>query len=191
MNAFAILGLEARPLIDPEVLKEAHLRAVARDHPDANPTGSSERVREVNQAREILSRDRSRLLHLIDCTGEGSASTQAALPGTLGDLFGPVAETLGRVRAQLRSHAGAESALEKAGLMPAGLALFDDLQALRQKILSLRGEWEQRLREVDAAWVEGRPDNRALAEIALVLGFLDRWTEQIDEQAFRLSETLA
>jgi len=188
MNAFEVLGLEARPALDPETVKEAHLRAMATHHPDA--AGPNDHALLLNKARDLLGRDRTRLHHLIELTRGTPAAERGAIPPEIGDLFAPLADVLGKVRGHLESVAGAESAIEKAGLLSAGLELFESLREIQGRLAQLRGVQSERLRELDAAWVAGTQDIEGLERIALALAFLDRWSEQVDEQLYRLSETV-
>lgn len=188
MNAFEVLGLVARPLLDPEEVKAAHLGGMTSQHPDAaGPHGAALCL---NEARDLLSRDRTRIRHLIEVATGKPMAERGAVPEEIGDLFNPLAEVLGKVRSHLQGVAECGSALEKAALLPEGLELFESLQIFQVRLGELRGIQTGRLRELDAAWMEGRHEIQALEEVALALAFLDRWESQVDEQAFRLSETL-
>lgn len=188
MNAFEVLGLEPRPFLDPGAVKEAHLKAMALHHPDA--AGPNEHALLLNQARDLLGRDRTRLRHLIELTRGTPMAERGAIPPEIGDLFAPLAEVLGKVRGHLEAVAGAETALEKAGLLSGGLELFESLQELQGRLAQLRQIQGGRLRDLDAAWVAGAKDIEGLERIALALAFLDRWSEQVDEQLYRLSESV-
>jgi hypothetical protein len=189
MNAFEVLGLEPRPFLDPQAVKEAHLRAMAQMHPDA--VGDNDPARLLNQARDLLVRDRTRLRHLVELTRGSPLVGRGAVPEEIGDLFNPLAELLGHVRGHLQVVAKADSALEKATLVPQGLEWFDALQSFQGRLRDLRQSQADRLQDLDAAWLAGNRDTRGLEEMALALAFLDKWSDEVDEQAFRLSETLA
>jgi hypothetical protein len=188
MNAFEVLGLEPRPLLDPQAVKEAHLAAMATRHPDA--AGDNDPARLLNQARDLLARDRTRLRHLVELTRGAPLAERGAVPEEIGDLFNPLAELLGKVRGHLQAVANAESALEKASLLPQGLGCLDALQSFQGRLRDLRQHQTSRLQILDAAWMAGNRELGALEETALALAFLDKWSDQVDEQAFRLSETL-
>jgi curved DNA-binding protein CbpA len=124
MNAFEILGIEPRLVIDNETLRDAFREAGRSAHPDAG--GEEQAFAALNAAFEILSSPSRRLRHWLELRGL-VVETRGTVAPEIMDLFSQVGETSQRAEALVRRRDEAKSAL--------GQALLErETQACREEV---------------------------------------------------------
>ena len=192
-SPFSFFGLEPRPEINLEVLKEQFNRLTAKTHPDkfqqaedAERQAVETRYAEMNRAYQVLSDPRQRLLALYELTkGEKPRDVQRIPPGTM-DLFIEVGQTCQTLDQFLQRKKSTDGALAKAALMGEELTLQDTLATLRGKLEQLVGNLETDLGALDARWVQGDRDVSALEILYRKYSYLARWREQLEERELAL-----
>ncbi len=148
-DAFAVLGVERRPWIDPEVLRRAYQERARTWHPDRDG-GEAEKFRTLGEAYELV-RDVASRLRALAGDGE-SAGTEV----TDADLFMRVGSGLQASRAVLAKREAARGVLERALLAGEVKGGLDELEALRAAVAERIAAAELELRATDGRWPEVR-----------------------------------
>lgn len=185
MNPFEVLGLDARPLVEPEVVAEARRRWMERHHPDKSGDGAEAAV--ANEAARRLRTPGAALGEFLRLQGRAGETKVQAVPGALGDLFMELAGPMGEADRLLAEAEGCVGVLERAGLAEPALEVLERLQAAGARVEQARAETLERLRDLDVRWLAGERDGEALGRVAVELAFLERWSAQASEQAFALA----
>ena len=185
-SLFALLGLPARPWLDPDALKAAYLRLTALHHPDV--AGATADFAEINRAQQTLADPAARLRHLLDLEAPAALARAQLVPPGIAAYFTPVAETRQAVDAFLKKHAAAASPLAKALLSAEQYQLQERLE---QTISTLQQEQEALLaqvREADALWLTDRPAALGLLlTLWQSLGYTAKWLATLRESLFRMA----
>ncbi len=145
--AFERLGLEARPRIDPERLKQNYHSAAAAAHPDRNQ-GDASALAALNAARALLESVPSRLRHLAGRLPAAEPSLPE--PGMDWDLSlncGAFARKVREWAAKDRS-----TALQRALGQAEALTLQKDAEALMRDLSRRMEKMEQSLSLLDERW---------------------------------------
>lgn len=188
MNHFARFGLEPRPWIDLEGLKEKFLKLSAETHPDkaaAAEKASSERdFQKLNESYNVLRNTRARLLHLMELSGLPKPEQVQDVPAAAMELFPVIASATKRAEALIREKAAAGSPMLKVQLMERGLQEVETLQELQGRITESIRAIEESLQALDASWSlpASAPMLKRVQEAAAALGFLERWNSQLQER---------
>jgi DnaJ-domain-containing protein 1 len=188
MNHFARFGLEPRPWVDSEELKQNFLRLSTGAHPDkAQPSekASSEReFKELNQSYNVLRNTRARLLHLLELSGLPKQEHVQDVPLPALELFPVVATATRRADGLIMEKAAAASPMLKVQWMERGMEEIEALQRLQGRIGESIQQIESSVRELDGAWSVSAagPALKQLSEAASTLGFLERWKAQLQER---------
>ena len=125
MNAFHILGIEPRLMIDSETLRDAFREAGRSAHPDAG--GEEQAFAALNAAFEILSSPSRRLRHWLELRGL-TVETRGSVAPSIMDLFPQVGEVSQRAEALIRRRDEAKSALGRALLERETQACREDIE---------------------------------------------------------------
>jgi curved DNA-binding protein CbpA len=168
-NAFEILGIAPRLLIDEETLRAAFREAGKTAHPDAG--GVHDEFAKLREAYEIISSPSKRLKHWLELRGT-PAETRGPVDPLLMDLFSEVGAATQRGDALIRRRDETKSAL--------GLAM------LEREMHSCREAVEDALSHVESAisrecsvfpGIEqaAAPDMEAASKSARNLAFLEKW----------------
>ena len=177
---FGLFGLERRPLIDLESLRELYFRKSEQ----AN-RGDPGDLATINEAFRVLSSPTLRLGHLLKL--EFSEVPSRQINPSFGALFGELANAV----------ADFDQALSKVGSQSSPLLRamhFQETSSLQQKLANLgatlseqRTSLESKMKALDEKWPDHTIETRdALAQIALDLTFVDRWEQQLKERSLRL-----
>jgi DnaJ-domain-containing protein 1 len=194
---FALLDVPRRPWIDPDSLKEKFLALSAQFHPDrvhqspeAERRAADGRFAEINAAYNCLREPKDRLRHLLELElGAKPADIQRVPEEMMASLF-EVGQLCRQVDAFLLENSKITSPMLKVQQFERGQEWTDQLNALQQKINSRRDELMIELQAMNAAWesADGAPKPLArLDEIYRLLGYLTRWSEQIQERVAQIS----
>lgn len=176
-DAFALFGIEARPIPDEVDLKARYLRDSAAAHPDTGG-GDAARFAELQEAYRVLGDPAARLRLL--------AGSDAGV-GRLGspEIFMQVGETMQVANAALQGRASASGALARAVSAAECRAAAEKVAHALQTIAESRTRLDIRLQDLDARW----PAVEA-AELAALSGdfaFIGKWEAQLREAEFKLA----
>ena len=186
---FALLGMERRPWLEEEALKEQFHARTLQHHPDTAPSASATNgFSEMNEAYQTLRDPRRRLQHLLQLE-KIADSSRDSIPPAVQEMFPAVSETTQLAGKVLTKARAATSALSR------GLILADILQArtrveqVSATLLSIRGTAEHELRSLDVAWPSGTKEQFATAQrLQSTFAFVSRWLAQLQETQFQLTQ---
>ena len=193
---FALLNEPRRPWIDAGLLKEKFLALSSHAHPDRVHQSSAEerkdadaRYAELNTAYNCLREPKERLRHLLELElGKKPEDIQTIPPGLMDSAF-EIARACKSADALLTEKTKVTSAILKVQFFERGQECVDQLNAWQRKINGQRDALLAELKAMNPAWDPGikeRPLQR-LEEIYRLLGYLARWSEQIQERIVQLS----
>jgi DnaJ-domain-containing protein 1 len=195
MDSFALLGVPRQIWIDADALKERFLAVSSAIHPDkAESTEAKVRAEEdfaaLNTAYNTLRSTRGRILHLLELAGAPRPEHVQNVPESAAALFPLVAEATRAADALLKEKSGASSPMLKVQFLSRALPCAESLQRLQAQLRAKIGDIEDNLKEKSVS-EPGVPLSqeaaRELQEIAATLGFLERWSSQLQERALALS----
>jgi hypothetical protein len=184
IDYFALLGIERRPAITEETVKGAYFHKSEALHLD--PARSGE-VFAVNAAFQAIANPATRIQHLL--TLEFGDARGGEIAPDLGKLFGIIVEVLQIADQELGSLSVRSSPILRA-------LAYQRLDGLREKLNQAEKELSQResalLAEVarlDQSWFQSPVHARhPLAQVALGLTFIQKWSSQVRERKIRLEE---
>lgn len=190
---FAAFALTPRPWIDLDALRETFARQSAELHPDKHQgkpatelAGIEQRYAALNKAYQVLREPKERLLFLYQLeTGGKPSDVQRIPPGTM-DLFVEVGQLCQKVDAHLKAKTAATTALEKAGVMVAGLDAQEELTAMQQKLGDYTRKLDEELLALDAQWVAGEKKPDQLETLYRKYSYVWRWQQQLEERLVAL-----
>ena len=196
---FALLNEPRRPWLDPDALKQKFLTLSATAHPDkihsasdAKKSAAAKTFAELNAAYTCLAEPKSRLLHLLELELGAKPKDIQQIPAALADLFAEVAMTCRSTDGFLAEKAKATSPLVQVQLFERGQEWVEKLNALQQKLNTLRDQLITSLQSLDAQWLVADTATRSqsLSKIEdhyRLFGYLNRWNNQIQERVVQLS----
>jgi len=183
-NYFAMLGLSARPWLEPDEIKQAFLRAAARCHPDATRGGEDGQFAQVNLAYTTLREPAARLRYLLDQAAPGQCASATAfsekVSGHWGDLFMAMAAQQKQLASLLKKKELARSGLALALLSGEAARVRIACTELAVRLEQMWADCLDRLRELDRVW----PGADAVAGLEVLqkeFNYLARWREQLRE----------
>jgi curved DNA-binding protein CbpA len=179
LDAFELLRLPRRPLLDEAQIRAAFQRRAAEVHPDVAGGGESD-FAELTKAHETLRDPALRLRHLLEL--EGAVGTSTAIPAELAVLFPRVAQARQRIDAFLAKRAEARGGIARALLAGEGATVRKEAEETAQ---ALGAEYVRAVRDLqlaDAAW----PEMSGLVALQGRFAFLGKWSSQLREALLRL-----
>jgi tetrahydromethanopterin S-methyltransferase subunit G len=184
IDYFALLGVERRPAITEEILKEAYFRKSESLQSDSAESGE---LSAVNAAFRTIANPAMRIQHLLKL--EFGDPGGGKIGADLGELFGLIVIVLQNADQELASLSAQSSPILRA-------LAYRKLDGLRQQLEQVERELSQResglLAEVarlDQSWLEDTAHARPpMAQIALDLTFVQKWLSQVRERKIRLEE---
>jgi curved DNA-binding protein CbpA len=184
---FALLEQPRAPWLDPAVLKEVFHRKTLEQHPDSTRAGDRDFAK-LNEAYQVLQDPKRRLFHLLELHGARAASADQVVPQELQDLFLEIGALNQRTTQLLEKIRAASSPLTRSLLKSEMVAAQKEVTSLRANVRELVSAVEERLRQMNPAWLTD-PSAQIADAAALYLRFsyLGRWSAQLDELAFQLS----
>jgi curved DNA-binding protein CbpA len=185
---FALLEQPRAPWLDPVVLKDAFHRKTLRTHPDSATAQQKNDFAELNAAYQTLQDPKRRLHHLLSLENRTPAANQT-VPAELQELFLDLGALKQRADSLLEKKRAASNALSASLVKPEALALRREVIAWREKIRVLMDSANQELREINSRWQSNHDaEISSLSNLYLTFAYLGRWSEQLDEIAFQLSD---
>ena len=179
---FALFGLERRPLIDLDSLRELYFRKSEQ----ANRRGPGD-LATINEAFRILSSPALRLGHLLRL--EFSEVPARQINPSFGALFGELASVVTDFDQALSKVGSQSSPVLRAMHFQETSSLQERLAGLGEALSEQRSSLEARIKALDEKWPDHTVETRdELAQIALDLTFIDRWQQQLKERSLRLQE---
>ena len=173
MDAFATLGLPARAGLTEEEITSAYFTR--------SKTANAEEQSALNAARETLGRADLRLKHLLEIAGPPEAAQWRAvqMPDDLMQLFLQFGSLRQKADALLKKRDTASTALGKAVLQPAVLALRSEAEGLAGQMAESIEAREELLPNIGESW-------QKMAELQAHFAYLLKWQHQVRELLFRL-----
>jgi curved DNA-binding protein CbpA len=185
---FALLGQRRAPWLEPAALKEAYHRQTLQSHPDTAPPDRGSDFPELNEAYQVLQDPKRRLHHLLSLENAPPAANQV-IPQELQELFlliGALTQRANPLQEKIRT---ASNALSRSLLKPQIVELEKDVGEVRQKVRDWNDAANEQLRELNSAWQDDRAGQLAtLSNLYFTFAYLGRWSAQLDELAFQLSQ---
>jgi curved DNA-binding protein CbpA len=185
-NHFARFGLTPSPWIDPELLKQRFLELSAAHHPDkaTDKVAAEQEFQAVNQAYNILRNSRARLLHLLELHGRAKQEHVQNVPAEVMPFFMEVAAVTQRADALIKQKSAATSPMLKVQLMDQALNKTETIQNLQAKLRAsinqIEGQLKLAANNFPATASASALDQ--LSHFAAALGFLERWSTQLQER---------
>jgi curved DNA-binding protein CbpA len=195
---FALLQEQRRPWIEPELLKKKFLALSAEVHPDrvhgaeeSVKCAAQERYAELNAAYNRLRDPKERLAHLLELeTGAKPAQVQN-VPSDLMNAFMEITNLCRGADAFLGERNVTTSPLLRLQLFERGQEWTEKLMAMQGKINFWREDLMARLKELDGEWERKAAERKGLLQLlgknCQLLGYLGRWSAQIQERIVQLS----
>jgi DnaJ-domain-containing protein 1 len=203
-DCFALLDEPRRPWLDPEELKTRFHTLTAAVHPDrvhrateSERQSANQRYAELNAAYQCLREPKDRLRHLLELErGDRIEDVQTITSGAM-ELFLEIVPLCREADAFLAEKASVTSPLLKVQLFERGMALTDRLRSLAERLNARREALIVQMRNLNLAWETAPPVGSPtrlhvlpcsrLEHIYRDLGYLKRWTEQIQERLVHLA----
>jgi curved DNA-binding protein CbpA len=196
---FALLQETRRPWIDPDPLKEKFLALSAQFHPDrfhqapeVERKSAGEHFSAINAAYNCLREPKERLRHLLELELGAKPADIQRVPPELMDAMFEIGRLCQQADAFLAERGKVTSPLLKVQWFERGHEWTEKLNARQQIINARREELSRELAAMNPAWEaagttrSGLPLER-LDAIYRLLGYLGRWSEQLQERVVQLS----
>jgi curved DNA-binding protein CbpA len=203
-DAFALLGLERRPWLDPDDIKRRFHELSAPWHPDRHHGASEpamaealQRYSSLNAAHQLLAEPRERLLHLIELeSGAKPKDIQRIPPGTM-DLFVEVGHACRECDAFLQRRGTGASPMLRLKSMQEGLEWTEKLEDVASRVRAMESALNSELRDLGRAWADAPPQGNParipslpidrLEQIYRTLSYVSRWLAQVRERVVLLA----
>ncbi|HVU27968.1 MAG TPA: J domain-containing protein [Verrucomicrobiae bacterium] len=195
---FALLGEPRRPWLDSDSLKKKFLALSAETHPDkilstdeTVKAAATKKFAELNAAYNCLAEPKFRLLHLLELELGAKPKEIQQIPTVLADLFAEVAANCRNADNFLVEKAKTTSPLLQVQFFERAQEWIERLNSLQIKLNDLRGQLIDKLKSIDAKWMETNAESKRellpqLEDIYRLLGYFNRWNNQIQERIVRL-----
>jgi curved DNA-binding protein CbpA len=175
---FALLGVERRPWLDPEAVKEKFHALAATRHPDVAPSDGSD-FAALNAAHAALRDPKGRLHHLLELEAPELLKQPQQIPSVLADLF----LVIGHARQQFNEFGGraqhSSTALSRALLAGDRLQTRSSLEKAKGELDAIQADLLGRLQQLDASW--NAADRHSLlqscAEFHHALSYVSKWSD--------------
>ena len=186
---FALLGQPRAPWLDPAALKEAYHRQTLKSHPDTAMADRESDFAELNEAYQVLQDPKRRLHHLLSLENGAPPSANQAIPQELQELFLLISALTQRANTLQEKIRTASNALSRSLLKSQIVELQKEVDRFREKIRNLNDTAIEQLREINSAWQHDRAGQfAALSNLYSTFAYVSRWSPQLDELAFQLSQ---
>ena len=199
-DCFALLDQPRQPWLEPVSLKAKFLALSSEVHPDRFPNAAhaqrqaaTARFADLNEAFQRLCEPKDRLRHLLELELGRKPDDIQSPPAEAMEVFMRLSQVCRQVDNFLIKRADASSPMLKAQMFGQALEWIDELQVVQQTIASRQGDVDRQLRELNERWLRHghlpKPFEllTELEGISREVGFLARWSAQIQERMVRLS----
>lgn len=202
IDYFALLKEQRRPWIDPDLLKQKFLGLSAEVHPDrvhgakeSEKSAAQEHYAELNAAYNCLRDPKERLAHLLEMETGARPKQVQNIPSDLMDAFVEITNVCRSADAFLAEKVATTSPMLRLQLFEPGQEWTEKLTMLQRKMNSWREELMGKVKEVDAEWEKNREAKsdeykkmlQGMERHCQLLGYLGRWSAQIQERIVQLS----
>ena len=202
VDYFALMDEPRRPWLDPAALKTKFYGLSATLHPDRThgaTTPEKEQAHrqftELNAAYHCLQDPRQRLRHLLELETGVAATQVQEVPAALMDTSLEIARLCRETDGFLKQKAAATSRLLQVEVFLQAQQWSGRLRALQRQIGTRRDAWLQQLAALDERWMRNTRDGTPqppeiiseLAELFRLLGYAQRWDEQVHERIVQLA----
>jgi molecular chaperone HscB len=195
---FALLREQRRPWIDPDLLKKKFLALSAEVHPDrvhgaeeSQKRAAQEHYAELNAAYNCLREPKERLAHLLELETGAKPRQVQNVPSDLMNAFMEITNVCRGADTFLAEKNATTSPLIRLQLFEREQEWTEKLMALQGKVNSWREELMARLREIDGEWQKNAGERKNSLELleknCQLLGYIGRWSAQIQERIVQLS----
>jgi hypothetical protein len=176
IDYFAVFGLERRPVVDENALKESYFRKSAARDSDSSL---------LNEAFYTILRPVSRIQHLLKLEfGEVRAKQ---IGSDLEECFTKVAKVLHQADEAIRSFAAQQSPLLRAMAYQRVQPIVSELSQVEADLARRENELLAEIEQLDRRWPERKQDSRdALAQAAFRLAFVQKWSDQLKDRVRKL-----
>jgi len=179
-DPFALFGMEPRPWIDPELLREAFNERAAACHPDSNPeSDATARFLELNAAYQTLRDPVSRLRFLVESRGNIPPEQQKDsnfIPQELITMFAEIAPIKAALGQFLKQRSSAKSPLSLALLKHEEHKIKAAIAIIEQKLLHQWESCQSSLHTLNEHWMDRSPVSLNSAnELATKMRFIQKW----------------
>jgi curved DNA-binding protein CbpA len=186
---FALLDQPRAPWLDPAPLKDTYHRRTLQNHPDTAAADNESDFAEFNEAYQVLQDPKRRLHHLLSLETGAPPGANQSIPRELQELFLLIGELSQRANALLEKIRTTSNALSRSLLKPQIVDLQKEVATLREKVRNLEAAASEQLREINSAWQNDRRGQvAALSTLYSTLAYIGRWSAQLDELAFQLTQ---
>jgi curved DNA-binding protein CbpA len=183
---FAVLQQPRQPWLDPVELKQRYQELTLSEHPDQKKTNdSSSEFAAINEAYRVLKDPKLRLQHLLRLEGHDPSSSQS-IPAELLDLFSRIGTFIHATDELLQRFQAAPNALVRSLMQPEIVESRQEVEDIFKKTRELSGQAEAETRRLNDHWGS---EPETLAQLYRRFAYLTRWTEQLEERSFRLTNT--
>jgi DnaJ-domain-containing protein 1 len=184
IDNFAVFGIERRPAIDENFLQAVYLRKSQELHPDR--AGEND-FSAINATFQCLLNPVQRTQHLIKL--EFGDTAPSCIGTDLGELFGRIAALVRWADEETVSIAAQDSPLLRAMTFQRLGPLLENLMALDTELSEKRQNLLRQIEALDQRWMVSRSECRdPLAQVAVDLTFIQKWSTQIRERILKLEE---
>jgi curved DNA-binding protein CbpA len=186
---FAVLEQPRAPWLDPAALKEAYHRKTLQTHPDTAAPDRGNDFAELNEAYQVLQDPKRRLHHILVLEHSAPPSANQTIPRELQDLFLLIGGLNQRANMLLEKIRTSSNALSRSLLKRQIVELQKEVSDLRDQVRNLDMTATERLREINCRWENDSAGQIAdLSNLYSRFAYLGRWSAQLDELAFQLSQ---
>ncbi len=202
-DLFAVLGEPRRPWLDTDALKKKFLQLSASVHPDRakGSPGSSQQLEaqrsftELNTAYRCLQDPQQRLKHLLELETGSSPQQVSQIPSRLMDEFLGIGEMCRATDRIISANSAATSPLLKVELFTQAQQSVDRLSQTNRKLADRYAGLLQQVQDIDSRWMQNQEAGlnqpadliSQLAELYRLLGYIQRWSRQLQERIVQLS----
>jgi DnaJ-domain-containing protein 1 len=199
---FALLNEARRPWIEPDSLKEKFLALSAQFHPDrfhespvAERQAAGERYSAINAAYNCLREPRDRWRHLLELELGAKPVDIQGVPAELTDEMFEIGKLCREADAFIAEKKKVTSPVLKVQWFERGQAWTDKLSARQKPLNAQRDELLRELTAMNEVWEAASAPGASRTELPLerldaiyrLLGYLGRWTGQLQERIVQLS----
>lgn len=202
VDHFAKLGVDRRPWLDIEQLKQRFHQLSIEIHPDHSLDDADdvkiEHQREfvsINSAFQCLSDTKLRVRHLLELERGRASENVQSVPAEMTGWFTEISLVCSKVDLFLKKKEEQDSPILQAALMEEGMLLNDAVSEMHQKLQIELMKINEALKSLNPQWDQiGEDPVKRLEKLPLVeldsigqrLSFWVKWSSQLGDRSSRL-----